>query len=81
MQPPTRVCCWCVACCRSSYNKRTGQSVSLAAILEAGPSRGADRYVHRAKPAPGEAAASGGEAAPRLELVGDVAGACTPLPQ
>jgi len=47
--------------------KRTGAAVGLAAMLEAGPSRGADRYVHKFKKRKDDEV-------PRLELVGDVSG-------
>src|SRR5207244_2935529 len=45
-----------------------GQKVGLAATVEAGPSRGTDRYVHRS---PGKEVAGGENL---IEVVGDVDG-------
>lgn len=50
---------------QSGLRKTTGKEVGLAAIIEAGPSRGADRYLHNRRVKPEDS---------RLELVGDVAG-------
>lgn len=49
--------------------KALGVNVGLAIIIEAGPSRGADRYVHVHRRKEDEDPAN-----PRLELVGDVEG-------
>lgn len=53
--------------------RRTGEGVGLAAIIEAGPSRGADRYVHR-HTGPLALQEDADRAVPKLEIVGDVKG-------
>lgn len=49
--------------------RRTGENVGLAAIIEAGPSRGADRYVHRHT-----RQEDADKTTAKLEIVGDVKG-------
>jgi ribose-phosphate pyrophosphokinase len=51
---------------RTGLQKKMGTYVGLAAIMQAGPSRGSDRYAHVVPAAPG--------AGERMELVGDVYG-------
>lgn len=52
--------------------RRTGEAIGLAAIIEAGPSRGADRYVHRHT-----RTEDADKATAKLEIVGDVKGEST----
>jgi ribose-phosphate pyrophosphokinase len=56
---------------RTGLQKKTGSPVGLAAIMQAGPSRGSDRYAHTLTTRSAAAPAEGVE---RMELVGDVHG-------
>lgn len=56
---------------QAGLQRRSGSYVGLAAIMEAGPSRGSDRYAHAYR-GPGHAAMAGQR--DRMELVGDVYG-------
>ena len=65
---------------QEGMSRQTGSDVGVAVIIEAGPSRGADRYMHSgggigggSAMSSGNAAARGGSPAP-LDIVGDVAG-------
>jgi len=65
---PNEACLTLAQDFQAGMSRLTGSDVGVAMIIEAGPSRGADRYMHTHRPA-----AEREES--RLDIVGEVAGA------